>query len=285
MPKFGVYYIPPDGEFYGLGSSIVGYDIRAQVEAGPPPDLFDRVGGFEPDWVSKARPYGFHLTIGDAIEFEGDIDVVQREVESVLRCFHTNTIFALERRVKAVSTWGPSKEIVVLRYEANEALRMFHALIVGLVNPLGTGSGAKRHYDRDPTKYGAKPHRAERLQRFYAENVLDAYSAHFTLLNPYTGRDPGGLASALSREFRRFPVISVDSVCLVVQERDDQPWRVHREFVRAACVAPPTAARRLPRGTPGRDLLHLAGTLPPEDAEEMRQAIENGCEKVNPHGW
>ena len=42
---------------------------------------------------------------------------------------------------------------------------------------------------------------------------------------------------------------------------------------------------KLPPGTPGRDLLRFAGTISKEDAEEMRQAIEEGCERIEPGEW
>jgi hypothetical protein len=40
-----------------------------------------------------------------------------------------------------------------------------------------------------------------------------------------------------------------------------------------------------PRGTSGKDLMHLAGILPKEDAEEMMRIIEEECEQVDPDGW
>jgi hypothetical protein len=43
-------------------------------------------------------------------------------------------------------------------------------------------------------------------------------------------------------------------------------------------------AASVPKGIPGRDLLRFAGTLSPEDAEEMRQAIEEGCEQIDEEG-
>jgi hypothetical protein len=54
-------------------------------------------------------------------------------------------------------------------------------------------------------------------------------------------------------------------------------WRV-LEFTRAL-------AQSTPRGVPGRQLLHLAGTISPEDAELMRDAIERGCEQVDANEW
>jgi len=39
------------------------------------------------------------------------------------------------------------------------------------------------------------------------------------------------------------------------------------------------------RGTPGEALLRFAGSIPPEDLREMADAIEAGCEQVDPDGW
>ena len=54
-------------------------------------------------------------------------------------------------------------------------------------------------------------------------------------------------------------------------------WRV-LEFTRALAVS-------TPRGVPGRQLLRFAGTISPDDARLMREAIEQGCEQVDPNEW
>ena len=41
----------------------------------------------------------------------------------------------------------------------------------------------------------------------------------------------------------------------------------------------------VPKGTPGDELLRFAGTLDPEDAREMIEAIEAGCERINGDEW
>lgn len=38
-------------------------------------------------------------------------------------------------------------------------------------------------------------------------------------------------------------------------------------------------------GVPGKDLLRFAGTIDAQDLAIMTQAIEEGCEKVNPDEW
>lgn len=40
-----------------------------------------------------------------------------------------------------------------------------------------------------------------------------------------------------------------------------------------------------PKGTPGHEVLKLAGIMDPADAAEMIAAIEEGCEQVDPREW
>ena len=39
------------------------------------------------------------------------------------------------------------------------------------------------------------------------------------------------------------------------------------------------------QGATGKSLLRFAGVLDRESAQEMRQAIEEGCERVDPDEW
>ena len=39
------------------------------------------------------------------------------------------------------------------------------------------------------------------------------------------------------------------------------------------------------QGTPGRNLLPFAGSIPPDDLQLMREAIEQGCEQVDLNEW
>ncbi|HEY0781053.1 MAG TPA: hypothetical protein VGE98_01255 [Thermoanaerobaculia bacterium] len=40
-----------------------------------------------------------------------------------------------------------------------------------------------------------------------------------------------------------------------------------------------------PRGIPGRELLRFSGTFDSQALREMSEAIEEGCERVDPDGW
>ncbi len=50
------------------------------------------------------------------------------------------------------------------------------------------------------------------------------------------------------------------------------------EFARALVLS-------RPHGVPGQELLRFAGTIPPSDAQVMREAIEQGCERVDSDEW
>jgi hypothetical protein len=39
------------------------------------------------------------------------------------------------------------------------------------------------------------------------------------------------------------------------------------------------------QGTPGKSLLKFAGSIPMKDLDEMREAIETGCEQVDLNEW
>ena len=41
----------------------------------------------------------------------------------------------------------------------------------------------------------------------------------------------------------------------------------------------------LPPGVPGKDLLQFAGILTHEEGQEWLDAIEEGCERIDPDGW
>ena len=44
-------------------------------------------------------------------------------------------------------------------------------------------------------------------------------------------------------------------------------------------------ASHKPQGVPAKDLLPLTGSITTEDAREMTNAIEEGCERVDANAW
>jgi hypothetical protein len=67
----------------------------------------------------------------------------------------------------------------------------------------------------------------------------------------------------------------------VVEQLRGMPQPLQRqvlEFVR-------TLMKREVRGTPGQQLLRFAGSIPPDDLQLMREAIEQDCEQVDIDEW
>ncbi len=235
MPKFAVYFVPEaESDFYRFGASILGYDVRTCQAVRMLPELQEQLPDFKEDWVKCARPYGFHLTIGDSINFNpGTLSQIKHELSDILNCFGSKHPFILRRHEdEPVSIWGGQREIVVLRYKPNVHLRMFHALVVARINVLGLGSGYLNRYLSNPNQYAGKPHQALRIQKFYAPYVLSDYTPHFTLLNPYTGNEHNRIKQIFSKTFSRFCEISIASICLLVQMDEDDEWKIHKEFTR-----------------------------------------------------
>lgn len=75
--------------------------------------------------------------------------------------------------------------------------------------------------------------------------------------------------------------MNVSIVDRVIEQLKSLPqeaqWRV-LEFARALALS-------TPRGVPGQQLLRFAGTVPPDDVEAMRAAIEQHCERVDADEW
>ena len=67
-----------------------------------------------------------------------------------------------------------------------------------------------------------------------------------------------------------------DQIIEQVERLDDRERRQVLDFTRRLASSPPT---------PGRNLLHFAGTIAPSDLEAITQAIQEGCEKVEPNAW
>ncbi len=67
----------------------------------------------------------------------------------------------------------------------------------------------------------------------------------------------------------------------LLKELDQLPPSLQRKVVDFAHSLTETK----PRGTPGRELLKFAGILSPEDAKAMMDAIEEGCERIEPNEW
>jgi mannose-6-phosphate isomerase-like protein (cupin superfamily) len=232
MEKFAVYFIP-EGEFYDLGSSIIGYDLRAPTrQTLARPDVREKLPGFSEEWTSRCKQYGFHMTVTDAIEFKmGAIVEIEHEIKGILECFNPSNPFTLTALDdNFVDFFGPEKNAVVLRYKPSENLKILHAVLVSRLHPVGLGSGYLRQYLRSPERYTEKPHHIARIKKFFSPTIFDSYSPHFTLLDPYSGQDRESLKKVISDLFSKHTQITISSLSLLLQFTPERNWIIHKEF-------------------------------------------------------
>ncbi|MBU1181959.1 MAG: hypothetical protein KKF00_07330 [Proteobacteria bacterium] len=72
--------------------------------------------------------------------------------------------------------------------------------------------------------------------------------------------------------------IITEEISNKLQEMSNEQHQQVLEFVRSLVNSKQT-------GVSGKTLLSFAGKIPPGELELMKQAIEEGCEKVNTNEW
>ena len=77
-------------------------------------------------------------------------------------------------------------------------------------------------------------------------------------------------ASSLDQSFldRVKAMFPEKRIAIVISDEEEQPKRP-----------------KLPAGTPMSELLKFRGMISNEDAEEMKRAIEEGCEQIDREDW
>ena len=226
MPRFAIYYIPKaEEEFYRLGTSIVSYDVRSGKHVKMPES-------FQHEWVDRAQLYGFHLTIGCPIDFNfGQLRYIEKEIDDVLKCFNPEHKFTLSQTMDAFP-WLIGKAIL-LRYDPNDHLKIFHTLMLTLAKKYGTGSFYIERLFNNPKQY-EKPYMVNRILKFYNyPYILDDWTPHFTLLdNYYKGEKHQEIIQYITKTFSRYKEINVDTISLLIQTKDEENWRIYKEYTR-----------------------------------------------------
>jgi len=115
-----------------------------------------------------------------------------------------------------------------------------------------------------------------------ASTRFDAVSQPHPLKNAFCAKDGRmDLAAGFCYDAGQEARMNTPVVGKVIEQVRALPvelqWRV-LEFTRALAAS-------VPHGVPGRQLVRFSGIVPPDDVRQMRRAIENGCEAVDPTGW
>lgn len=232
MAKFAVYIIPPaETTFYQRGSDILGYDVRQGVFLPEDNPTRAALPAFDNAWVQRPQVYGFHVTTGYSLYFERDrLPEIEAEIENVIGCMTLALDYVLTPDPdERIPFWNG--DIVVLRYHPNAALSLLHTLLVARVNPYGTASNISWRLDAltDDEIAALDPVYVRRVRQYYTPYIFDGWTPHFTLMQPYTGTQPGAMRAALADLFAPVPV-PVTSICLLLMEDNETHYRLYREF-------------------------------------------------------
>lgn len=235
MPKFAVYYIPQaDDPFYQLGTQILGYDVRARQTVVAPSEREEILGSNGETWTMISRPYGFHMTICEAFDCHWTaIPRVEQELADLLQCFDPSHPLVLQQKGDhPIGIWGEEgNHSIVLLYEPNTLLRVIHTLLVARLTPFGIGSGFLKNYLRYPEKE-LPPHLRQQIRLFSSPTVFENWHPHFTLLNPYTGKEAIVMASRFTQFFQAYSQITIQTICLLIQDDNETNWQIYHEFSR-----------------------------------------------------
>jgi hypothetical protein len=219
--RFGIYFIPPEGDFYTLGSRIVGYDIRKGVATEP-------LEGLIPSWSDGAREYGFHCTFTDAVYVDSaSLPYIESEIDNVLVMLPRGIAYTLQVDELKISFWQDSAK-AGLKFTPDAFAMMLHVLLVTQVQAKGKGSLYNERLANG--ELTLSPVMLEKMKRFHSPYVLDEFKPHFNLVDTYVGDDRDGLTKKLMELFNDVTTLSVTSLCLVVQDEPGKPFRIQREF-------------------------------------------------------
>lgn len=233
MPKFAVYYVPQaDDPFYQTGSKLLGYDVRARQTIAPSPEQAAILGTDGATWTTKSRPYGFHLTICEALDCHWTaIPQIEQEIADLSGCFDPDHPFVLQQKQDhPIGIWGSSgKHSLVLLYKPNRTLHLLHTLLVARLTRFAIGSDFLQHYLTHPEQE-LPSHSRQQLRLFSSPTVFENWYPHFTLLNPYTGSSVTTMAARLAELFHTYSVLTIQTICLLIQDDDETNWQIYREF-------------------------------------------------------
>lgn len=174
MIRLAVYLVPDaDSPLYRLGTSIVGWDVRAEREV-PVPAALAGIADRLPGWVGEAHRYGFHATIGDALDYSdhalADIEAAIAEIAAA-----TQPFMLVNGRIHR--TFRAVPRVLVSTFDSPDgAVQRLEDQVVTRINV--------RH-ERSPN-FGPRSHEfaglaLEQFYRYGSPMVRSLFDLHFSL--------------------------------------------------------------------------------------------------------
>ncbi|ULH16571.1 hypothetical protein MF271_08355 [Deinococcus sp. KNUC1210] len=229
--RFAVYLCPEaDSPYYQLGSTLLGYDVRAQRQTELP-------AWIDPAWQTAAAPYGLHLTLVEGFSCDAaDLPAIEEEVRGCMACLSPHADLHLSGG--QVEAWNGGAVLAHV-FTPSPHLLMLHAFLLARLSRFVTHSPFEDELAEHPERYQT-PWEQARMRLLRTPRGLDSFQPHFTLVQPYTGPDPEGLRSRLQGLVAGYGEQRYHSVSLFVKPGGEERWQLRAEIGRAAAATSPS---------------------------------------------
>lgn len=228
MPMFALYYIPPAGTpLYTAGSQLIAYDIRAERELPAENEARAKFSHFDPQWAVIPQEFGFHVTIGHAITFEGArLPEIEAETEALLSLQDPAKPFTLTPADPYLPEEGPSFTVY---YRPSQAFMMFHAMVVARLHTIGTSTPIREAL-RAGQHADIAPFYRNRIEKYLHHAILDDWFPHFGVFRPVQPEHKAAVREGILAALPTPEPLTVNTVCLLVKDDGKRLFRIHREY-------------------------------------------------------
>lgn len=218
--RFGIYYLPPPGDFARAGAAWLGWDIaRGAAMAQPPVAGIAQITG-------TPRKYGFHATLKPPFRLAAGYRLA--DLEAATRDLAARTDRAACNGLE-LATLGRFLALVP-RGDSGGIDRIAAACVTGLDRfraPPGAGELARRR------QAGLSPAQEARLLRWGYPHVLEGFRFHMTLTGRLAKADIAGVAAQLCDHLPPLPApLVLDRIALVGERPDGRFEEISRHALR-----------------------------------------------------
>jgi hypothetical protein len=212
LAAFAVYFIPPpESPEYGLGSEILGYDVRNK----------DTVSSPWENYVGGAGEFGLHLTIADALYFysKSDVRLLEVQIRDVCADLHP---FSLKYEVKA--GFPDEHSISLVCSDTSGTLHALHSELVFRCYTQAAGSNYTLNNAPAKRNYCDQPDRVQLMNKLYkAPYILECFKPHITLLTEVPTDQMQDIATELTERFNHAnpaQLIHFDKIAMMEKQAD-----------------------------------------------------------------
>ena len=229
MPRLATYIIPESStKLYQIGSAILGWDVIAE-RAVPLPKELQAIGSELELWRGPAGKFGFHATIGDALDYAAEmVPEIEVRLERIARSTHP---FELSNGRVHTSFRAVPRCLAATFDSPGQAVNQLEERVVTEVNVLHESSPWFGDFQDRFT-----PLQLAQFRGFGSPNVRSLFDLHFTLASEIPDANTWRLLKDLVRcgagflESEDQRAMTVDRIFLL-EEGEDGQYRVRRSFV------------------------------------------------------